>query len=68
MSAQASGLVLMTPKLTNAEAKASMKPLTDYVSSLGNIALNNEVDQVDSFLQAYNQFLVPSASVLPYLC
>jgi len=38
--------------------------LTDYVASLGNIALNNEVDQADSFLQAYNQFLVPSASSL----
>lgn len=61
MSKQASGLVLMTPKLTNAEAKASMKPLTDWVATLGNIALNNEVDQASSFLDAYNRFLVPSA-------
>jgi len=64
MSKQASGMVLMTPKLTNAEAKASMKPLTDYVASLGNIALNNEVDQADSFLQAYNQFLVPNEELV----
>jgi len=28
MSKQASGMVLMTPKLTNAEAKASMKVRT----------------------------------------
>ena len=60
MSKQASGLVLMTPKLTNAEAKASMKPLNDYVASLGNIVLNNQVDQVDSFLKAYQTYLLPN--------
>lgn len=57
ISTQSSGLVLMTPKLTNDQAKASFKPLTDYVASLGNVALNNEVDQVTSFYQAYQNYI-----------
>ena len=40
----ASGLVLFNPKLTHEEAVATMKPMTDYVASLRNVVLNNEVN------------------------
>lgn len=58
--AVASGMILMTPKLTHAEAVASMKPITDYVASLGNAPLNNEVDTSPSFYQAYNTYILPN--------
>lgn len=64
MTNQASGLVLFTPKLNNAQAKASMKPVTDYAASLGNIVLNNEVDEGGSFLSAYNKYLVPNEELV----
>lgn len=61
---QASGLVLFTPKLDNAAAKASMKNVTDYVASLGNIVLNNEVVDGGSFLTAYNKYLKPNEELV----
>ena len=57
---QVSGLVLMTPKLSHSAAVASMKPMADYVASLGNVAINNQVDTVNSFYQAYTTYLVPN--------
>jgi hypothetical protein len=64
MSNQASGLVLFTPKLNNAQAKASMKNITDYAASLGNIVLNNEVSPGGSFYAAYQKYLVPNEEVV----
>jgi FAD/FMN-containing dehydrogenase len=64
MSTQASGLVLFTPKLNNAQAVASMKNITDYAASLGNIVLNNEVVEGGTFLNAYNTYLVPNEEVV----
>jgi len=64
MSNQASGLVLFTPKLNNVQAKASMKNITDYAASLGNIVLNNEVDEGGSFYSAYNKYLVPNEELV----
>ena len=48
-------MVLTTPKLTLDQAKASMKPITDFASSLGNLALNNEVATANSYLDYYNK-------------
>ncbi|EMC94258.1 hypothetical protein BAUCODRAFT_36730 [Baudoinia panamericana UAMH 10762] len=56
----ASGMILMTPKLNHSAAVASMKPITDYVASLGNVPLNNEVDTSPSFYQAYNTYILPN--------
>lgn len=64
MTNQASGLVLFTPKLNNTAAKASMKEITDYAGSLGNIVLNNEVVEGGSFLSAYNKYLVPNEELV----
>ncbi|KAI7245139.1 hypothetical protein KC343_g6969 [Hortaea werneckii] len=55
-----SGLVLVTPKLTNEEAKQSMKPLTDYASSLGNLAINNEISTAHSWFEAFNDYILPN--------
>lgn len=49
MGPNTGGLVLMTPKLTHAQAVADMKPITDFASSTGNIALNNEVTENPDF-------------------
>lgn len=51
----------MTPKLTLAQAQLSMKPLTDFASSLGNIATTNTVNTVQGFYQVYDQMLKPTA-------
>ncbi|KAK5125086.1 hypothetical protein LTR08_005448 [Meristemomyces frigidus] len=59
-SVLASGLILMTPKLSHDEAVASMKPLTDYVATLGNTTLYNGVETSPSFLQAYNKYILPN--------
>ncbi|PWN86912.1 FAD-binding domain-containing protein [Acaromyces ingoldii] len=66
MSTQASGLVLFTPKLNNAAAKASMKNVTDYVAALtsANVILNNEVDEGGTFFSAYNKYLVPNEELV----
>ncbi|UZJ55526.1 hypothetical protein CBS101457_004846 [Exobasidium rhododendri] len=64
MSNQASGLVLFTPKLNNTAAKASIKNITDYAASLGNIVLNNEVDEGGSFYSAYQKYLVPNEELV----
>ncbi|KAK3045560.1 hypothetical protein LTS18_013701, partial [Coniosporium uncinatum] len=56
----ASGFILMTPKLNHSAAVASMKPITDYVASLGNVALNNEIDTSPSFFQAYEKYIMPN--------
>jgi FAD/FMN-containing dehydrogenase len=40
-----------------------MKPLTDYVDSLGNIAINNEVDTIDGYYDAYANYLIPNAEL-----
>lgn len=64
MSDQASGFVLFTPKLTNAQAMASMKNITDYVNTLGNIVLNNEIVDGGSFYNAYNNYLVPNEELV----
>lgn len=60
MGAIASGMILMTPKLNHSQAVESMKPITDYAASLGNVVLNNEVDTVPSFSQAYNTYILPN--------
>lgn len=60
LSKQASGLVLMTSILTNEQAKASMQPVTAFAAQLGNVVLNNEVTEVDSFLKAFNTYLLPN--------
>ncbi|KAK5118670.1 hypothetical protein LTR85_008135 [Meristemomyces frigidus] len=60
MSVLASGMIFFTPKLSHSEAVASMKPMTDYVASLGNVVLNNEVDTSPSFYQAYNTYILPN--------
>lgn len=64
MSVLASGLVMMTPVLNHSAAAASMKPITDYVASLGNIALNNEIDTSPSFYQAYQTYVTPANRIL----
>jgi len=56
----ASGFILMTPKLNHSAAVASMKPITDYVASIGNVALNNEIDTSPSFFQAYEKYIMPN--------
>lgn len=65
MTPQASGFVLMTPKLNLTEAQASMQPITDFASSLANlnIAIDNSITTVDSYYSAYQQFLVPNEEV-----
>lgn len=65
MTTLASGLVLMTPKLNNSAAVASMKPLTDFAANLLqlNVGLDYSVTQEPSFLSAYNQFLAPNEEV-----
>lgn len=60
VSAYASGLILMTPSLNHSQAVQSMKPLTDYVSSLGNLALNNEIATASSFYQAFTTYILPN--------
>ncbi|KAI6927565.1 hypothetical protein KC355_g16658, partial [Hortaea werneckii] len=60
MSQLSSGLILVTPKLTNEEAKESMKPLTDYASSLGNLAINNEINTAHSWFEAFNDYILPN--------
>jgi hypothetical protein len=50
----------MIPSLTHVEAVLSMKPITDYVASLGNVAINNEVDTVDGYYNAYANYLIPN--------
>lgn len=64
MSNQASGLVLFTPKLTNAQAVKSMANITAFVATLGNIVLNNEVDDGGTFFSAYNKYLVPNEELV----
>lgn len=64
ITSQGSGLVLFTPKLTNAQAKVSMKPITDWASALGTLALNNVVAEAGSFLNAYNTYLVPNEELV----
>lgn len=56
----ASGMILMTPKLNHEQAVASMKPITDYVASLGQVPLNNEVNSETSFYQAYQKYISPN--------
>ncbi|KAK3660886.1 hypothetical protein LTR56_000644 [Elasticomyces elasticus] len=60
----ASGMILMTPKLSHDEAVASMKPMTDYIASLGNVPINNEVDESPSFYQAYQKYILPNEEVV----
>ncbi|SCV68840.1 BQ2448_961 [Microbotryum intermedium] len=54
------GFVMFSTLLNNAQAKASMKAATDFAAQLGNVVLNNEVVERPSFLQAYNEFLLPN--------
>lgn len=60
MTDLAAGLILVTPKLTYDEAVASMKPMTDYINSLGNIVTQNQITTETSFFQAYQSFIVPN--------
>ena len=50
----------MTPSLSYDDAVTSMKPLTDYVASLGNVVLNNAVNTEPSFYQAYQTYISPN--------
>lgn len=59
-STQTSGLILMTPKLTHAEAVISMKPLTNFAASLLNLPQKNGVHSEPSFYQAYQKYIVPN--------
>lgn len=61
---QANGFILLTPSLTNDQAVAAMKPITDYVASLGNIVLNNSVLQSNSFYEAYTTYILPNAEAV----
>jgi hypothetical protein len=56
---QFSGLVLMTPKLTYAQAVASMRPLTNYIYSLGFYATLNQINTVDGFYNVFRNYLLP---------
>lgn len=60
LSAQVSGLILMTPSLSYDEAVRSMQPLTSYVASMGNAVLDNEVATSTSFYQAYQKYISPN--------
>lgn len=55
-----SGMIMMTPKLTHDQAIASMKPLTDYVASLGNVATHNSVTTEPSYYTAYQKYIAPN--------
>ncbi|KXT17277.1 hypothetical protein AC579_532 [Pseudocercospora musae] len=55
-----SGMILMTPKLSHVEAVTQMKPLTDFVASLGNAALDNSINTESSFYQAYQKYISPN--------
>jgi hypothetical protein len=54
-----SGFVLFTPSLNNSAATASMQPIKDYITSLGQVPINFEVTEQPSFLTAYNKYLGP---------
>lgn len=58
---QANGFILLTPKLSLADAQTSMKPITDYVATLGSIVLNNDVETSNSFFEAYTKYILPNA-------
>lgn len=65
MTTLGSGFVMMTPKLNNSAAVASMKPITDFAANLLllNVGLDHSVTEEPSYLSAYNQFLVPNEEV-----
>lgn len=70
ITTQASGIVLMTPKLSLDEATTSMKPVLDFATSLTglNIPMNAQVTTANSYYSAYQQFLVPNEEVIYFLC
>ncbi|KAI5367630.1 putative berberine/berberine, FAD-binding domain, PCMH-type, FAD-binding, type PCMH, subdomain 2 [Septoria linicola] len=60
LSSLVSGMIMMTPKLTHEQAVASMKPLTDYVASLGVVPLDNSINTEPSFYTAYQKYIGPN--------
>lgn len=55
ITSQAGGFVFFTPLLTTAAAVLSMKPVTDFVNTLPNVAMNSEVSESATFFQAYSK-------------
>jgi hypothetical protein len=53
----------MTPLLSHDEAVLSMKPITDYVSSLGSLYINNEVDSVSGYYDVHTNYIIPNAEL-----
>jgi hypothetical protein len=49
----------MTPKLTYAQAVASMRSLTNYIYSLGFYATLNQINTVDGFYNVFRNYLLP---------
>lgn len=64
ITTKSSGFVLFTPSLTNAQAVAAMKPITDFISSNGNVAIQSTVKESPTFLSAYNEYLVPNEELV----
>ncbi|KAF7972996.1 hypothetical protein HWV62_16490 [Athelia sp. TMB] len=66
MTTQASGFVLMTPKLNLVEAQASMAQITGFAADLLslNIGIDHSVTTEHSYYSAYQNFLVPNEEVV----
>lgn len=65
MTTQASGFILVTPKLNLSAATASMQPISDFAQSLVdlNVGLDHSVTTELSYYAAYQAFLVPNEEV-----
>ena len=61
---QVSGLLMMTPKLNNAQAVASMKAIFDFAKASGNYVYNSGIDEYDSYYDMYSTFLAPTGELV----
>lgn len=72
MTTQASGFVMMTPKLNLSAATQSMEAISDFAASLANlnIGLNHSVTSEPSYYSAYQTFLETNEEVSKsqYIC
>lgn len=65
MTTQASGFIMMTPKLNLSAATTSMQPILDFATSLGNlnVGLDYGVITEPSYYSTYQQFIAPKEEV-----
>lgn len=55
---------MFNPLLNNAAATLSMKPIADFVAAPGQVAVNSEVTEEASFLDAFNTYISESIRYL----